>query len=84
MPHDFGLPHEMNDGMYEFVYEPPKPGEIQRAYVWLSVPERNRGRIKVGLEYRIWDGRFIGKGKVLRVINPMLHAEQGHAANPRT
>jgi hypothetical protein len=83
IPHDFGLPDEMNDGMYEFIGQPPQPGETQRAYVWLLAPERNRGRIDVGFEYRIWESRFVGKGKVLRVINRILRAEQGHAGDAR-
>ena len=76
IPHDFGLPDEMNDGMYEFIGQPPQPGETQRAHLWLLAPERNRGRMAVGDEYRIWEGHFIGRGKVLRIINPILRAEQ--------
>lgn len=78
LPQDFGLPDEMNDGMYEFTGEPPIPGGSQKAHVWLLAPERNQGRIFKGFEYRGWAGSFIGHGKVIRVINPILrvHAEQ--------
>lgn len=75
LPHDFGLPGEMNDGMYEFIGAPPHPGESQKASVWLMAPERNRGRIRDGYEYGLWEGRFIGKAKVIRVINPMLRSD---------
>jgi hypothetical protein len=75
LPHDFGLLDEMNDGTYEFTGEPPDPGNSQRAYVWLLAPERNQGRIYDGFEYRIWDGHFIGHGKVIRAINPILRVD---------
>jgi hypothetical protein len=72
LPHDFGLPDEINDGMYEFIGEPPSPGNSQRAYVWLLAPERNRGRFYEGFSYRVWAGGFIGNGKIVCVINPIL------------
>lgn len=75
LPHDFGLAEELNDGMYEFAGEPPSPGSSQKAYVWLLVPERNRGRFYEGFEYRIWEGHFIGSGRVFRVINPILRID---------
>ncbi len=79
MPQDFGLPGELNDGLYEFTGNPPEPGGSQQAHVWLLAPDRNAGRIYEGFEFRIWEGHFIGQGKVLRVINPILQcsAEQG-------
>jgi hypothetical protein len=83
MPHDLGLPDEMNDGMYEFIGCPPSPGETARAWLWLLAPDRNQCRIAVGFEYQVWEGRVIGKGRVLRVINPLLRAEQGQAGNMR-
>jgi hypothetical protein len=89
LPHDFGLPEEMNDGMYAFDGEPPEPGATQRAKLWLLAPERNQGRLYVGFEYLIWEGRTIGKGRIIEVINPLLrsHAEQrapGDSQKPRT
>lgn len=75
LPHDFGLPDEMNDGMYEFLDAPPHPGSNQKAYVWLLAPERNQGRVSQGSEFRVWDGRFIGQGRVMHVVNPILRAE---------
>jgi hypothetical protein len=81
LPNDFGLPGEMNDGMYEFLGEPPNPGASQTARVWLLAPERNRGRIYEGFEYRLWEGRLIGNGKVIRVINPLLRATKGCAGD---
>lgn len=63
IPHDFGLPDEMNDGMYDFVGPPPQPGETQRAHVWLLAPERYQGRIDVGFEYRIWEAGSLAEAK---------------------
>jgi hypothetical protein len=74
VPHDFGLPEEFNDGMYEFVGNPPAPGESQRAFVWLLVPERNHGRFMPGFEFSIWEGRTIGTGRIIRVVNAALAA----------
>ncbi|NMG04875.1 hypothetical protein [Azoarcus taiwanensis] len=79
LPHDFGLPEELNDGMYEFLGEPPHPGSTQKALIWLLAPERNQGRLYQGFEFRAWEGHIIGKGKIVRVLNPILRAdaEQG-------
>jgi len=72
LPHDFGLPDEFNDGMYEFIVAEPSPGEVQGAVVWLLAPERNAGRLYEGFEFRAWDNKFIATCKVLRVLNPSL------------
>jgi hypothetical protein len=61
--------------MYYFIGEPPRPGETTLALVWLLDPDRNRGRLRVGFEYRVWEGKFIGTGRVLRVMNPILSAD---------
>lgn len=76
LPQDFGLSEELNDGMYEFIGEPPSPGGKQKAYVWLLVPERNRGRLFENFQYRIWEGKFVGTGKIIRVINPILNVDE--------
>lgn len=75
LPHDFGLMDELNDGMYEFLGTPPAPGENGRAFIWLLVPERNEKRLYPGIKFNVWDGRFIGTGKIIRVINPKLMAD---------
>lgn len=75
LPHDFGLPDEMNDGMYEFIGDPPHPGSSQKALIWLLAPERNQNRLFPGFGFRVWDGHFIGHGKVVRVINPLLRVD---------
>ena len=80
LPHDFGLPEEFNDGMYEFLGEPPRPGGSQKAHIWLLAPERNQGRISQGFEFRVWAGGFIGHGKVIRIINPLLSVDAKHDA----
>jgi hypothetical protein len=72
LPHDFGLPDEMNDGAYEFLHAPPLPGKTAEAYVWLLAPERNKGRLYEGFEFRVWEGRFVGIGKIVEVTNPAL------------
>ena len=72
LPHDFGLSGEMNDGAYEFLGAPPLPGTTAEAYVWLLMPERNEGRLYDGFEFRVWEGRVIGVGKVLEVTNAKL------------
>jgi len=72
IPHDLGLPGEFNDGMYEFVGLPPEPGASSEAVIWLLAPERNVGRLYLGFQYKIWDGRFIGSGEILEVINADL------------
>lgn len=72
VPHDFGLPGEFNDGMYEFIGDPPVPGATQRAFVWLLAPERNYGRFAQGFEFSIWDGRTIGTGRITQVLNASL------------
>jgi len=74
LPHDFGNPDGFNDGMYQFLGEPPSPGSSQKAILWLLAPEMNSGRFNIGFEYKIWDGRFIGRGKITRIINPILRA----------
>jgi hypothetical protein len=83
VPHDFGLPEELNDGMYEFAGNPPAPGTSQRAFVWLLAPNRNRGRLEPGFEFSIWEGRTIGTGRILRVLNASLAvaAQQGDPAD---
>lgn len=80
MPHDFGLPEELNDGMYEFAGDPPAPGASQRAFVWLLAPERNHGRFERGFEFSIWEGRIIGTGKIIRVVNASLAASAQQVA----
>lgn len=74
LPHDFGLPDEFNDGMYEFLGNPPAPGESQRAMIWLLAPERNAGRLCEGFEFKAWESRFIAQCKIIRVVNPILSA----------
>jgi hypothetical protein len=66
--------------MYEFVGDPPMPGETQRAFVWLLAPERNYGRFAQGFEYSIWDGRTIGTGRIIQVLNASLAAVAQHHA----
>jgi hypothetical protein len=75
LPNDFGLPGELNDGMYEFLGDPPSPGCSQKAVIWLLAPERNEGRLSSGFEFRPWERGFIGVGKITRVINPMLNID---------
>jgi hypothetical protein len=78
LPHDFGLPDEWNDGMYEFVGDPPTPGAKGTAKVWLLAPDRNRGRFDVGFKFRVWDGRrWIGDGRITAVLNPELRSNCG-------
>lgn len=72
MPHDFGFPDELNDGLYEFAGDPPAPGASQKAYVWLLAPDRNFGRFEPGFEFSIWESRTIGTGRILRVLNATL------------
>ena len=72
LPHDFGLPNEINDGMYEFLGKPPGPGETQIARVWLLAPERNAGRLHVGFEFRAWERVFFAHCRVIKVLNPVL------------
>ena len=73
VPHDFGLPDELNDGMYEFPDGGAlAPGETGRAFVWLLAPERNAHRFIVGHEFKMWNGDWVGGGKILKVINPEL------------
>ena len=89
VPHDFGLSDELNDGMYEF----PRggvlhPGMTGRAFVWLLAPERNTGRFSPGFEFKIWNGGWVGKGRILRVLNDQLkgNAKQSvppHSAEPQ-
>ncbi len=76
-PHDFGLPDEMNDGMYEFPDGPPSPGETARAFVWLLAPERNAGRLSPGREFKMWEGKIIAHGRILKVINKELRTNAG-------
>jgi hypothetical protein len=73
MPHDFGLPSEMNDGLYEFLPTPPSPGDTVEGHLWLLVPERNAHRFYPGFEFQAWaEGKFMAKGVVLEVINETL------------
>lgn len=84
VPHAFGLPDELNDGMYEFPHEGVlHPGATGRAFVWLLAPERNSGRFTPGLEFKIWNGGWVGKGRILQVLNHQLkrNAEQSAPAD---
>jgi hypothetical protein len=84
VPNDFGLPDGLSDGMYEFPQDGLlQPGSTGRAFVWLLAPERNAGRFSPGFEFKIWSGRWLGKGKILKVLNPQLksNAEQPTAAD---
>ena len=75
MPHDFGLPEELNDGLYEFVPRPPAPGESAVGNLWLLAPERNAGRLSPGFEFRAWaEGKFFANCVVLEVVNEALRA----------
>lgn len=69
---DFGLPGEVNDGAYEFLGAAPLPGTTAKAYVWLLTPERNEGRLCEGFEFRVWDGRLVGNGRIVEVMNAAL------------
>lgn len=79
-PHDFGLPDEMNDGMHEFPDGPPAPGETARSLVWLLARERNAGRLSVGHPFKMWEGKIIAQGKIMRVINKELRTDAEHGA----
>ncbi len=72
VPHDFGHSDGYNTGMYEFSHTAPSPGETCTALVWLMAPEVNAGRLCPNFEYKIWDGRFIGQGTILKILNPIL------------
>lgn len=65
----------MNDGMYIFKGDPPAPGEIGLAELWLLVPERNAGRLQMGSKFYPWHERLIGEGTVREVINPVLRLQ---------
>ena len=77
LPNDFGVPGEMNDGMYIFKADPPGPGETALAELWLLVPERNAGRLYEGFKFFPWHMRLIGEGIVQTVVNPELRSETG-------
>jgi len=84
IPHDFGLHDELNDGMYDFPRGGAlRPGETGRAFVWLLAPERNAGRLSPGMEFRVWNGGWIGKGRILQVLNDGLktHDEQNASSD---
>ena len=72
--HDFGLPEELNDGMHEYPDRSSVlPGEDARALLWLLVPERNIGRLYVGMKFTVQEGsRIVGHGEVLAIFNPIL------------
>ena len=74
VPHDFGHQGGFNTGVYEFADAPPQPGETAKALLWLLAPEVNAGRLRDGFVYQIWDGRFIGRGTILRILNPILES----------
>ena len=75
IPNDFGLPGEMNDGLYEFLASPPVPGEAAEAHLWLLSPERNFGRFFPGFEYQAWEGRIVAKGTVIEALNKALQLQ---------
>jgi hypothetical protein len=75
LPHDFGLPGEMNDGMYEFLDKPPAPGETAKANVWLLCPERNYGRFEIGFIFRVWENVFFAQGKILEIATHALQKQ---------
>jgi hypothetical protein len=77
LPNDFGVPGEMNDGMYIFKADPPGPGETASAELWLLVPEQNAGRLREGFKFFPWHMRLIGEGTVQTVVNPELRSVAG-------
>lgn len=77
LPNDFGLPGELNDGMYIFNADPPGPGQTALAELWLLAPERNAGRLYEGFKFFLWNGRLIGEGIVRKVVNPDLSSQTG-------
>ena len=88
IPHDFGLSNELNDGMYDFVESKSlAPGKTGLADVWLLDPERNYGRLKPRFKFRVWDGRWIGSGIVIKILNEKLKekiAEHVPPVHPRS
>jgi hypothetical protein len=74
-PNDFGLPGELNDGMYIFKGNPPGPGETALAELWLLAPERNSGRLYEGYKFVPWPLGKIGEAIIRTVVNPILRSD---------
>ena len=75
LPNDFGIPGEANDAMYEFSGSAPEPGTSAEAVIWLLAPERNLKRLHPGFKFRLLEGKCIGTGTILQVLNSDLLCE---------
>ena len=70
--HDLGL-GELNDAQHEYPDGPVAPGSSGRALLWLLAPERQAGRLLVGLEFTVQEGRrHVGRGRITRILNADL------------
>lgn len=81
--HDFGLPGELNDAMHEYPGDGSvEPGAETTALLWLLSPERQTGRLYVGLRFTVQEGnRIVGRGVVAALRNDVLRAPD--ARHPR-
>jgi hypothetical protein len=69
----FGCPIEFEGEMFDVRFDLSEkasglmPGTTAELNAKFLSPELIKPRLKVGDEFRLWDGKFFGKGKVLSV-----------------
>ena len=73
--HDFQHPKGWhNDASHHYPdRNSVEPGETVKAIISLLVPERNSGRLYVGMPFTIYEGaRLVGRGTIKEILNPTL------------
>ncbi len=72
--HDFGLRGELNDATHWYPNSGDlQPGSTGPAQFWLLAPERQVGRLFVGMQFKVQEGaRVVGLGVITSVVNPEL------------
>ena len=79
--HDFHPQHPVgwNDASYQFVgTDLVEPGQLVRAMMYLAVPERNFGRLFVGMHFWAAEGnRVVASGRITKIVDERLIRTSG-------
>ncbi len=72
--HNFGVEGMLNDATHEYSENGLlTPGESGKANMWVHVPEYQKGRLFIGMEFTVQEGgRLVGTGKITKVFNESL------------
>ena len=74
--HDMGRTDETNDAMHEFAGMDVVPlGKSVLSRMRFLAPERQNGRLHVGMQFTIQEGsKIVGRGRILHVLNKAMKA----------